>query len=472
MRNFHTRLILLIIAAMSVVFVARANDDIVSLLPSFLGSNNTGTEFWFTVPPCLEDDEAGRENRIMIYVVSYASTEVTVRVPSKAYFETRTTRPWEVTVFEMTPAQAQPYEKSGHEPEVPESVYSGAGVQVVSKEPIAAFVAVRYRNSSDGFTLSPVSALGQQYIISSYPDMSAQYPMYHSFPSMAGIVAAYDNTKVTFTLGGAEGMTTAGGMTPGESAEMYLDRGDVWMFSSKGVDGDLSGSAVYATKPVAIVSGNQCANVPVLNKYCDYIAEMEVPTFSWGKYYHAPVFSERLKSPVFRIYAKLPATDIYKDHNQIAHIPEAGGVLGRAYIETRISDAPHPDPAVFHSDKPIFVSLYNTGTEEDGDPQPNGDPFQMALVSDAQFRKDVLFVTPGMMNGINYPENYLLLVYRKSGGNIPADLELGRFNGSDFDWTAVAALPGLTNMDFEYDVSGASYGLAKIKLAIEGTYRV
>ena len=124
---------------------------------------------------------------------------------------------------------------------------------------------------------------------------------------------------------------TAGGMKPGDIVTVDMDEGDVFMVSSKGDFGDLSGSHIIATKPVAVVSGVQCTNIPIGNQWCDYTVEMEIPTYTWGTHYHVPKIPNRQYPPLIRIFAKEPNTKLYRDGNNIGLLPEAGGMENKKH---------------------------------------------------------------------------------------------------------------------------------------------
>lgn len=443
-------------------------------IPGFMNFNNYGTEFWLTVPPSLEDNSPGHENYIKIIVTSYTETMVTVEVPAKAFFDKRITKPFQQIEFNLTPQMAQPYLKSGHDPEVPEEVYKSSGIWIKSEEPIAVFVVVRFRQSSDGFLALPVNTLGREYIVSSYADGSAIYGLYTSMPSLTGIVATQENTQIKFTYGGNYVAAAHQGYSPGDTVVRILNRGDVWMLSSKGQESDLTGSKIQASKPVSVISGNQSASIPLNNKWDDYIVEMETPMETWGKYYHVAPIMKRKFSPILRIFARYPNTKIYKNGREIATIKTSGGPIGEGFVEIPLyEDFDNPaTAAVFSSDQPIYIAAYNTGTELDNHPLPPGDPFQMTLTPIDQYQKEIMFSTAGIRGGLSFPEHYVNLIFEpKTGGFIPEDLEFGIPQAGKINWIKFTqAFPGVHPEIFPYDIDGRQYALLKFALPGEGIY--
>ncbi len=404
------------------------------------GPGYMGTEYMFTIPPNLEAPGAGEENKVSLFIFSPFETRVTVEVKGKGFVDSRTLAPFKVEEFKLNPTVAQPYNKSGEDLEIPEKVYANAAISIKSEMPVEVYVLSRFRQTGEGFLAIPKSGLGNKYIISSYEDGSVRNPLYNSLPSMAGIVATEDNTTVKFTLGGNVQSKTADGLSPGETIEKIINKGDVWMFSSKpflhSALPDLTGSVINSNKPVSVVTANQCAFIPAMNSGCNYIAEMETPVWSWGYNYNVGRIFGRKNQPVVRVFASLPDTKIYKNGNEIGEISKAGGVLGEGYIELTRDE--EPGSYVISSDKPIAVTLYNSGSEEDGLPEPPGGPFQVNLQAVEQYANQVMLFVPGQYAGTYYPDNFINLFFKPDvNGFIPEDLEYALVDGSQQNWKQI-----------------------------------
>ena len=445
-----------------------SEENIKSKLPKLYGANNVGKEFWVTIPPCYEKPD----DYIRVYVTSPSETLVNIDIPGKGYHAQKMSIPDDVIEFKITPTIGQCYERTSSDPAVAEKVYSGYGINIYADQPIVVYVVVRYDATSDGYLAIPVSSLGREYIIASYGDMGAMYS--GRYPSETGIVAAYDKTKVTFELGGNNLTRTAGGMKPGEIATKTLNEGDVWMFSSGTNEGDLTGSKITSTKPVAVVSGNYCTNIPITNKWCDYTVEMDLPVYTWGLNYHVGKVPGRKRAPLLRVFAKEPNTQVFRDNKAIGYIQQSGGLIGKGYLEIRLVPfEATPRSAVISGDKPIGVTLYNCGVEEDGDPMPNSDPFVMAQTPMEQYQKEITFCTPGIYGGKGFPENYVNLVYpADEHGSMPMDVEFAKVVGGEFVWQPVKILFSGNDELFQYDVNGKKYGMRTLQLDKDGVYKL
>ena len=456
-----------------------SDEDIKNNLPKMLGANNVGKEFWFSVPPCYTDESAGYANFIKIFVTSGATTPVVVEVPGRGYFITKPVRANDVVEFNILPGVGQPYEKKGPDPCVIEQVFPGAGVHVYADQPLVVYCVVRYKWTSDGWLCIPVSSLGNDYILAGWNTEGMYWPTY-KLPNTTTITAAYDDTKVRFTLGGNVMTKTAGNMKPGDSREWSsMRKGDVLAISSNGGEADLSGSRVTSNKPIGVVTGTFCTDIPTGNRWCDYTAEMDIPTFTWGTDYHVGKVPGRKYPSIIRIYAKEPNTNIFKDGRPIGTLKTGGGIEGNGFFTMRMSIYSNPPTpiksCVISGNKPIGVTLYNTGVEEDGAPavQVNSDPFVMAITPYQQYQKEITFCTPGLAGAMGFPENYVNLVYETDEyGLLPDDVEFATVSGGQFQWAKLKSKFSGVDELFGYNVNGKKYALKLITLPGDGVYKI
>ncbi len=448
-----------------------AQDPDISKIPKYLGASNFGTEFWVTIPPCFED-ESGNPLFIEVFVTSQVEATVTVEVPRKSFKEIQQTKPNNVIEFNIYPGVGQPYEKSGSGLYVPEQIFVGAGIHVSADQPVACYVVVRYTYTSDGFLAIPVSSLGQEYIVAGYKE-EGMYGSQYKLPSTTGIIAAFDETMFRFTLGGNPNTKTAGSMVPGESIVRTLQKGDVWMVSTSGGDQDLSGSKIESNKPVSVISGNFCTDIPTGNKWCDYTVEMELPTMTWGKNYIVPKIPNRKYSSIIRVFAKERGTKVFRNGTQIATLDSSGGIEGKAFIELRMNPMDQPPASIsISADKPIGVTLYNTGTEEDSN-NVSSDPFVMAISPVEQFQKEILFCTPGIGNWQKFKYNYLNFVYESdSAGTLSDQFEFGTSIDSIISWEKLKDKFSDTCELIKSPVDSKFYGVKTLTLPKDGVYMI
>ena len=457
--------LILIVIISSLVMNAKEKDIIQKEdLPSMLGITNIGRDYWFSVPPAFQLDYDLRDV-VKVFVVSSQPAKVTLELPNR--ISTINALPYEVSEFILTPEEAQIYTRYGYVSEISNAIAMKQAVHVYSSVPILVYVMVNYRYVTEGFLALPVSALGNRYYVSSYGDGSGSHPGLR-LPSLSGVVAPYDNSEVSFVLHGDSTNSSTGGLIAGDTLTKVLNSGDVWLFSSGGPDKDLSGSLIFSTKPVAVISGNQCASIPIGNDYCDYIAEMEFPAHSWGKNYPAISVRGRKYSSIVRIFTREPNTIIYRDHFELATLEEPG------FYEARVTPDSVPGNAVFWSDNDIGVTVYNTGEEEDDDPKPKSDPFQMALVPEEQFQKELTFALPEIKSQESYYDQYIVIIYQCGFDGYPSDsLQIAKVTNGPLYWRKVAYQPQVEDVNkFAFDLSGHKYASLILPISEKGVYKL
>ncbi len=483
MKRFTTIIMAIVLLAVfifpNVYAQVSSEKDIKNNLPKMLGANNVGKEFWFSVPPCFTDESAGNPNFIKLYVTSASTTPVFVEVPGKGYSLIKSSRANDVIEFNILPGVGQPYEKTGNQPYVPEQVFPGAGLHVWADQPLVVYCVVRYAYTSDGWLCIPVSSLGKDYILAGTNE-EGMYGSTYKLPNTTTITAAYDDTQVRFTLGGNAMTVTGGGMKPGQSKTFPgMNKGDVLAISTARGDADLSGSRVYSNKPVGVVTGTFCADIPTGNRWCDYVAEMDIPCYTWGTELHVGKVPYRKFPSIIKIFAKEPNTTVYKDGRMIGQLKTGGGIEGNGFLMMRMSTYTNPPvpprSCVISADKAISVTLYNTGTEEDA-AAGNSDPFQMAITPVQQYQKEITFCTPGIAGSFGFPENYVNLVYEVDEyGMMPDDIEFATVIGGQFQWKKLKAqfsgVDELFALNKTYG-NGKQYALKLITLPGDGVYKI
>ena len=108
-----------------------------------------------------------------IYIFSSSvQTTVTLEIPGKGYFVEKPTIPNDIIAFELDPSIGQPYRKTDQQAPEPEQVYNGAGFHVYADQPIIVYGVTRFSYTADSYLALPVSSLGTEYIVASWPDIA------------------------------------------------------------------------------------------------------------------------------------------------------------------------------------------------------------------------------------------------------------------------------------------------------------
>ncbi|MBI5323730.1 MAG: T9SS type A sorting domain-containing protein [Ignavibacteriae bacterium] len=437
-----------------------------SALPEKLGSTHFGTDFWLTFNPNWET--AGIENTIRIFVTSLVETSVKIEIPGKGYQAQMNTIPYNPIQFDIPIAIGQPFMSGVASPSPEEQVYNGAGIHVTAKDPIVVYGLARGFGSSDAYMAFPTAVWGREYIIASWIDVSTNTDLF--LPGYISVIAAYDNTKVNFTLGGNTGTKTSGGMVPGDVEQFTLYKGDVLVIPSAGRYSDMSGSRVTSNKPVGVVSGHRCATVPEsVHPWCDYLAEMEMPTELWGTEFHICPIYRRKKNPIIKIIPKEGGTKIYKNGVEITSIKYAGGIENDGWLRMRTDDG-SPKIVFFSSSKPVCITLFNQSRTED---TINIDPFSIIQIPLEQYQKEIFFTTPSTKNSLEFPTNLLSIIYESTDdGSVPDDLEIGKEVNGEFEWTKIRIISPMSGSPFGVASNGKKYFFKSYSLPSIGAYKI
>lgn len=426
-----------------------------------LNDTQAGKDFYFSFPPNFEEPPKSPESTCRVVVVSKVKQVVTVEITGRGYSETKTVEANDATDFVIPATIAEPFEHAGDKPAPKESLYLQAAIHVSAQAPISCYGYSMTKTSGEGFAVRPVTALGTEYIVSGYQQ---NLDNSRNLVATTTITATADETTVSFTMGGTSVSTTSGGLKPGSTMSFKMDKGDVLCFSTNGTGQDIAGSRIISDKPVAVVSGNQ--NADIRDSYPrNYICEMEIPTAQWGKDYLVPVFYGRKNNPQIRIFAKDRNTKVSREGQQWLVLPKNTGKRDDGYVDRELYDGP-PTVQVISSDKPIFISVFNTSKTG------TGSPSQMSLLPYEQYQTEVAFATPGAKTPTGKTTtNYIALIHEGINGAVPDDLWLGTLTGGQLVWTRIVNQFGPSfDQNYSQQINGKSYGLKTLALPGEGVY--
>jgi hypothetical protein len=446
------------------------------LLPSMIGASNSGNLFYLTFHPTLEEAKH-TGNGIRIFVSSIYATKVTLEIKDLEILIQKTTIPNEVIEFFLTPSEAQMYLKDYEAPK-PEQIWEGRAIKISSDDPIICYGVARFQATSDGYMALPVSSLGTRYIVASSPNSFSGDD--YELSSFTSIVGAFDDTKVTFRMGGSgtcKALKQDGSyLSANQTIRRTLNEGDVWLIPGIDKDSELTGSSVLATKPIAVFSGNQCGQIPIDKRACDYLIEQELPMENWGQTYLVSPILGRRNYSIVKIFNSNYNTVVSIDGVPTYTIQNQGGIKGEAFIEVRANILEQGEtkvkPVVISADRPINVVQFNPCANDDE--AIENDPFQMQVLPIEQFQDDAIFNTPGIRGQYGFKTNYVNLVYKATTeGKIPDDLMWSEVSGGNFNWVKLSSLSDDPGMKFQYDDSdGRNYYSKTIKLTNDGVYRI
>ena len=249
--------------------------------------------------------------------------------------------------------------------------------------------------SNDASLLLPSTALTGNYRVT----MPAGQP--NPFTGGNGayfsITGTQNGTTVKVQLSGS-GAIRAGAGIPATGAggvfSFVLNQGDVVQVLSD-ANTDPAGSLVQADRPVQVISGISCANIPDTNtQACDHLEETVLPAETLGKrYLVAPLTGPKGNKPgqVVRIVGNVNGTTLTYKGNKPANAPaqiNAGQVVNLGLLQNAFE---------IEGSNEFIVSTFMPGAgildPSSGD-QAKGDPSMSTATAVEQFRKKYVFLAP------------------------------------------------------------------------------
>ncbi len=438
------------------------------LLPELHSPSNAGTEYVISFLPIYYDIFESY-NKVLVYFSASVNTNVRFRIPIFKIDTVINIQANTVGEYSITPKYIIPYNKIPFTYTGKDRLIEGKSLIITSDSPIICYAMVRFKTYSEGYLALPVSSLSSEYNISTYNDYSKTENNFA--PSTAVITGVYDNSKVTFLLGGNSTskvkLENGDSLISNYSVTRFLNRGDVWVLHGSGINNDLTGSTIRSTKPVAVFTGNSCTQVPVDIGPCEHLIEQELPTFSYSKrYYVTPVYGRQTGSMI-KVSALNNDSEIKVNGISKGLIKTPNGVEGDGFLSFRVNT--DNKPAVISSEKRINVIQYNTGNESDTD---KGIPFKMQVLSSDNFSKIITFNTPSTKKSEYFTKNYINIIFKPvEGSNIPEDMLLIEFKDGIQISKTVKELAKSVPVQFpEAESDGSYYYCVTLSLPATGKY--
>jgi hypothetical protein len=321
----------------------------------------------------------------------------------------------------------------------------GGSFRVASDLPVVAYLhsPLTPQATNDASCLLPEPTLGTHYFVASYVDALNAYPSYFD------VIATADNTQVTFkpvgTTAGGPGVPANGG---GQTTTVVMNRYDTLQVASN-LGGDVTGTEIISTGPVAVIGAVQCAQVPAGATYCDHVEEQAVPIRNWGQTYigaHAPKRSGS-EHYFWRILASTDNTVVNTTPPQMGFPKTLNkGQFYEFWTQTSF---------VFNGDHPFAAFQYISGQDAFG--AGTGDPAMMNAVAVEQFLNRYVILTPS-----GYAQDFVQILriapddVLVDGVTVPANAyySVGAYTIADY---AVAAGPHVITSAKPFGINGVGY---------------
>jgi len=318
-----------------------------------LGARSSrGTDFWMAVQYYHDQDAT--------QLILMSETATTYAVTATGLMQNGSVGPGAPVVIDL-PASLEIQS---------DQVIESKGIHVQSQAPVTALLHYAGFLTNDIYLGIPTSNLGQEYLVMAYPETLSGRGFDPSFgPSEFVIIGTEDGTVVT-VFPTCPGEKLGGDTPPGVPINLMLNRGETFQFRSdlQSSGFDVTGTFIQSSRPVAVIAGNGCADVPVGVAACDILSEMMLPirTLFGQEFYTTPLGTEG--NYVVRVLAAEDETAVTVDDGVM---PQMFTLNGGQHRELEIGAA-----ARITTSKRASVAQFAAGSTRAG----TGDPFQMTIL--------------------------------------------------------------------------------------------
>ena len=236
--------------------------------------------------------------------------------------------------------------------------------------------------TTESFFALPVIELDDVYV---HYGISVRRTVVHSATvySTILIVGTENNTMMTLTVTQYVNIrvgNTVTSLIPGRQYSYVINRlQTVYIVSFE----DLSGTKIVTDKPISVLSGHQCGNVPWNVGFCSHLIEQIPPTALWGKvYYTAPLANKR--SYTIKVLAAYNSTtvNIYCNYTIESHTINEGEFID--------SISQMNEYCAIYSNKEVLLVQFSHGGSEDNN---YGDPMMTLVPAANQYLNEFDFST-------------------------------------------------------------------------------
>ena len=257
--------------------------------------------------------------------------------------------------------------------------------------------------SVSGYPISVIMLNFKQHTVGEYlafPCNQPTQPEYEYFAVSTGtrnsvqsqilLVGCSDNTTITIiptqTIQVPQNIldpsSTIITITPGNSYQTTLHQMQTFLFGSAI---DLSGTRILSNRPLTVISGHECANVPDNINYCEHVTVQVPPTSTWGQNFLLIPFAGRTGGQYFKAIASRSNTILnYESCNSGSRMTNLTNVGDVFEFWTSSSTF-----CSLSANYPILLAQLSPGSDVDG----TGDPTISLVPSNEQHVNKLAFVT-------------------------------------------------------------------------------
>ena len=352
------------------------------LLPDRLRAqqrDNQGTDFILAFMPNDSDAPFGQQV-VELHLTSVTTTTALVEYPvnDPTFTQSVDVAAGQITVVSLPTSAANIWQ--------PDMTGQNNCVRVSAPNEVVCYMNNRDFFTSDAAIALPTDTFGMAYVVAGFPSLvrGAQFVL----------LASEDNTTISIR----PTAEMVGNRLANVQFDIQLDAGEGYYGLAFNSNEPLTGTWIDSNKPIGLVNGSYCANVPSDTGFCDHIFEMAQPVSAWGKEFIVSNLPLRPGGSIYRILASEDDTTVLQNGAPMTTIDHG------EFYETPPLTGDH----VFTADKAIYIVQYMTGSTSLG--AQLGDPSMCNMIPLQQFQSNYTFSTIGN----NEFANHFLTVIAKT----------------------------------------------------------
>ena len=320
------------------------------LVPRCIGSNftNYGTEFYFGLMKNYNSqiDFLG----LAISTVNH-NVSVTIKIPwSRSTIDSLISSPNDVNVVNLTNiikvSESSTYDNRNR------------SIHISSDQPIAV-IALNWLSGTFGeYLVLPC----HNYNITKY-EYYAVNPRSAGLSSQVLLVGCDNDTNIIITPSEAVSLPSDTqsstdklvSIPKGTPHHLVLHQGQTLYFGAALID--LTGTHIVSNKPLTVISGHECSQVPLGVGYCEHMTQQIPPTITWGKQFLLVPFEHRQSGQYTKLVSSQDHTTITISCNgsttNVVNIKNKGGNYTFFFSSSQYCH--------IQANKPVIVVLFATG---------------------------------------------------------------------------------------------------------------
>ena len=260
-----------------------------------------------------------------------------------------------------------------------------------------------YNYTSESFLVSPITELNDtDYVYYGISTTKFADDVYF-FNSSILVVGTENNTAMKLTVTQYVNVSVGNAtkdqkLTPGWEYLFVINRlQTVYIRSLE----DLTGTKIITDRPVSVLSGHECGNVPWNISYCNHLIEQIPPTTLWGKVYYTAPLTNRT-SYTIKILAAYNSTivNIHCNNTRKVYTINEGGFVN---VTSSMQEY-----CAIYSNKKLLVAQFSHGASEDNE---YGDPMMLLVPPTDQYSNKFGFSTirNTWQSGYNHNINIIVM---------------------------------------------------------------